>query len=252
MQTTNRRISVFGAIAVAAIGLAACGGSGGETVARVEGVGSISKASLEHWIPVEAVVLYQEYPKSPVPKGVIPDPPDYAACVAYSKSTPQQPVERGPKPSAVQLKSKCRQKSHELKELTLNTLIAWDWTIAAGKALGMHASDAEVRQRLQEVSKREFPKPGEFARYLKLTGQTIPDMLFRTRVQVYEQKLIDKLTAIKTLKGLTAQQRRAALVKFNENLPPNKQWAAKTTCSKGYVVSACKEYTGSQPPAIPN
>jgi foldase protein PrsA len=252
MSRVNR-IPALVAVAVAIVGLAACGGGGSsEIVARVAGVGSVSRASLEHWMPVEAVVLYQEYPKEPVPKGVIPDPPIYTACIAYSKSAPQQPVASGPKPTTAQLKSKCALKYRELKELTLNTLIAWYWTIAAGKALGMSASGAEVRQRFQEVNNRAFPKPGEFARYLKLTGQNVSDMLFRYRVQAFEAKLIDKLTALKTLKGLTSQERRAALVQFNENLPPNKQWAARTTCRKGYIVSACKEYRGSQPPAIPN
>jgi foldase protein PrsA len=255
MYMTNRAISALCAIAVAGVGLAACGGGGsGEIVARVAGVGSISKASLEHWMPVEAVVLYQEHPTRPVPKGVIPDPPNYTACIAYLQSTPQKLVEGGPKPTAAQLKSKCVQKNQELKELTLNTLIGWYWTIGAGRALGMKASDVEVRQRLEEVNARSFPKKAEFTNYLKLTGQTVQDMLLRSRVQLYEVKIAQQLAAAEKLlpKGLTVQQKKSALAKSIENLPPGKLWPARTTCRKGYVVSACKEYRGSQPPGIPN
>jgi hypothetical protein len=252
---TSRRLSALGAVAVTITGLTACGGgSSGEIVARVTGVGSISRATLEHWMPVEAVVLYQEYPTRPVPKGVIPDPPGYAACIAYLKATPQKLVESGPKPTAVQLKSKCRQKYQELKALTLNTLIVWDWTIAAGLALGMKATDAEVRARFDEGNKRYFPRRAEFARYLRLTGQTVPDMLFRSKVQVFEAKLIEKKTALEKQlpHGLSAQRRQRALAKFVANLPPGKQWAAITSCRDGYVVSACKQYKGSLAPGIPN
>jgi len=256
MHTTHRLISALGAVALALVGLTACGGSStSEIVAQVPEVGAISKATLEHWMPVEAVVLYQEYPTKPVPMGVMPDPPNYTACIAYSKSTPQKLVESGPKPSAAQLKDKCAARYKELKELTLNTLIVWDWTIAVGKELGMNASDAEAKQRLEEVNKRYFPRGGaEYANYLKYTGQTGPDMLYRSRVQVFEAKLIQKRKEVEKLlpKGLTAQERQSAIAKFGENLPPNKQWAARTSCSKGFVVSACKQYRGSLAPGIPN
>jgi foldase protein PrsA len=243
---TSRRISALGAIAAVVVGLAACGsGSSGEIVARVQGVGSISKATLDHWIPVEAVVLYQEYPTKPVPSGVIPDPPNYTACIAYSEATRQKLRENGPAPTAAQLRSKCEQKLQELKELTLNTIIGWDWLIRAGTALGMHASDAEVKQRFTEENQRYFPKRSEFTRYLKLTGQTVADILFRDRVQVFEAKIIQKQAAMK-------KQSQSALAKLIKYLPPGKQWAAITSCRKGYVVSACKQYTGSQPPGIPN
>jgi foldase protein PrsA len=256
MYLTNRCISALGAIAVAVVGLGACGsGDSGEIVAQVAGVGSISKATLDHWIPVEAAVLYQENPTKPVPKGVLPDPPNYTACIAYLKTTRQKLSETGPKPTAEQLKSRCGQRLAELQELTLNTLIGWDWLIAAGQALGMSASTAEVKQRFTDVNKRSYPKGSEFTTYLKLTGQTVQDMMFRYRVQVFEAKIIQKQEAMQKLlpKGLTtAQQQQSVFTKFAKFLPPGKQWAAITTCRKGFVVSACKEYTGSQPPGIPN
>lgn len=245
MYVTNRCVAALGAIA--AVGLAACGGGdSGVVVARVEGVGSISKAALDHWIPVEAVVLYQEYPTKPVPKGVVPDPPDYTACIAYLKSARQSLVESGPKPTALQLKGKCRQKSQELQEITLNTLILWDWTIAAGEALGMKASDAEVRQRFAEENKNLFPRgKAELANYLKLTGQTVADMLFRSRVEVFEGKLIERRNAMQKLG-------RRALAKFLAYLPPGKRWATITSCHAGYVVSACRQYRGPHVPGGPN
>jgi len=255
MRLNIRSLSILGATTLAICGLTACGGGGGDSdrvVARITGGGTITKADVEHWMPVEAVVLYQEYPTKPVPEGVVPDPPTYTACVAYLQTSQQKLVESGPKPSTTQLKNKCAAKNKELKELTLNTLIVWNWTIDAGLALGMKASDAEVKARFNEGKQRYFPKGEEFANYLMWTGQTVSDIVFRSRVQVFEAKLLKDLEAIQKNTGLTAQQKREALAKFMQALPPGKQWAAKTTCVKGYVVSACKQYNGPLEPGVPN
>jgi foldase protein PrsA len=241
-------------IAITVVGVAGCGGGGSdEIVARVQGVGSISKGTLEHWIPIEARLVYQEVPKRPVPKGVVPDPPTYTSCIAYLKTTKQKIVETGPKPTPAQLKSKCAHKYQEMKELALNTLIGWDWTIGMGAEAGMKASDAEARQRLEAVKKNNLPGI-PFDRYLKYTGQTLSDMLLRSRVQLFEVKFQERTIAMVKLlpKGLSAQQRQKELAKLAARLPTSKQWVAKTSCIPGYVTSSCRQYKGSEEPGIPN
>lgn len=256
MRRTDRCISALAAMTLAAVGLSACGSGGsGETVATVTGVGSISKAALDHWLPVEAVLLYRTNPTAPVPKGVIPDPPDYTSCIAYLKVTPSQKlVEHGPKPSPAQLKRKCDIRFQELKEISLNSLIVAYWTIGAGKALGLRATDAEARTRLKEVNARSFSSGADFARYLRLTGQTLSDMVFQSKVQLLQVKMAAQLdAAAKRLpKGLTRRKRLYALAKLNASFPPNEEWVARTTCSEGYVVSACKQYKGTLPPGTPS
>jgi len=223
MFVTSRCAAALGATVVAVLALSACGGSGGssEIVARVPGLVSISKATLEHWMPVEAVVIYKEYPTKPVPKGVIPDPPDYPACIAYLRTHPA-PGERAPKQTVAQWKSKCEHQYKELKVLTLNTLLVWYWTIGAGRELGMKASDAEAKARLKEVNPRYFSTDAQFKRYLELTGQTVDDMLFRSKVQLFEVKMLAKLQASQKRlpKSLNEQQRQSALVKLAKLLPP--------------------------------
>jgi len=44
------------AIVVVAIVVSACGSGSREVVAQIDGVGSISKGSLEHWMPIEAIL----------------------------------------------------------------------------------------------------------------------------------------------------------------------------------------------------
>jgi foldase protein PrsA len=258
-MTTAVMYRCFTALCVVAVaGLAACGVSSSHvTVAYVSGVGSISRATLDHWIPVVAIGRYQVQPTKvkpikPIPSGVVPDPPDYTACIAYLKVTSQKLGETGPKPTTEQLKGRCRHRYQELKMVTLNTLIGWEWTIGAGLAQGINVPDAEAKQWLEEGSKRSYPMPGEFALYRKLTRQTFADMLFRSRVELFQVKLVKIQAALQMHSGWTAQRRQRAVAQFLKAMPPSKQWAARTTCRAGYVVSACKQYKGPESPGLSN
>jgi foldase protein PrsA len=249
MRVINRWIAALG-VCLAGVGLAACGGGGSDSgliIAQVPQAGKITKAALEHWMPVEATVVYQENPQTPVPKGVVPDPPKYTACITYTRAHPEQLVQTGPKPTALQLKQKCAKRNAEVKELALNTLIAWNWTIAYGVKLGVKVSDAEAKSWLKTVNGRTYPKPGEFANYLKYTGQTESDMLFRSKVQLFEIKLSKKRTELEKLPN-----GKSIAAKLQAGAPPGNTWKAMTTCHKGYIVSACSTYKGPNPPGVPN
>jgi hypothetical protein len=252
MSIARRSISAVAVVAVAAVAFASCGAGGSsETVARIGGVTSISKATVEHWIPVEASVLYQEQPTKPVPKGVVPSPPNYTACIAYLKVTPQKDGEALQQLTVAQAKGKCKQRYDEIKVLTLNTLIGWYWTIGAGEALGVRPSAAEV-QRRYEKDQGLFKSKAEFINYLKFTGQTTSDMRLRSKVQLFETKLLAKLTALKKAQTNGTPAQRRELAKFVEKLPEGTYWKERTTCHKGYVVSACKQYKGNGSPALPD
>jgi foldase protein PrsA len=255
IRLISRGIAMMGAIALAT-SMSACAGSSGNSdkiVARVAGVGSISKRMLDHWMPVEATLVYQEMPKRPVPRGVIPDPPSYTACIAYLRTVGNKLGTSGP-PTTSQLRAECKRQYQNLKELTLNTLIGWDWTLGEGAALGMRVDDNEVRRRLATVNERLFSNNGEFKDYLKWTGQTVTDMLFRSRVQLFEVKIHEQLLAAgrHLPRSLTSHEREAALAKIVEKLPPNRAWVAKTSCEAGFIVSGCRQYRGSLSPGFPD
>jgi hypothetical protein len=252
---------VLGAIAI--LGLTACGGAGGSgpVVARVAGVGAITKSALDHWTRVEAVVTHELVPVRPVPPGVVPDPPRYSACIAYLRSTPQQasaspaataqqaPASTARVPSSV-LASRCRTRERELRAVTLNKLIAWDWTIGRAAASGTRVTDAEARRRLAEVIATHSVYGANFSHYLHATGQTMADMVFRSRVQLLEVKASSEaMSALTRLpRSLTAQERQAALRRLLARLSATPQWVARTSCRAGYVVSACRQYAGREQP----
>jgi foldase protein PrsA len=252
MHRASRCISTLSLITIATLGLIACGGGSDVNVAQVAGVGAISKATLEHWMSIEARLLYSEVPTRPTPRGAVPDPPTYTACIAYLKVTPQKIGERLGKASTDELKDRCARKQQELKVLTLNTLIGWDWTIGRGLRAGMKITDAEARRRVQALKKGDFAGVN-FSRYLKYSGQTSSDMLLRAKVQLVEKELNQRLTAagISRPGKLTGRQ-QTALADAAATLLTDKQWAERTNCRSGYVTSSCKQYKGSQPPGTPN
>jgi hypothetical protein len=76
------------------------------------------------------------------------------------------------------------------------------------------------------------------------------DLLFRSRVQLFEVEITSRVKRIlaKLPKGLTERQRQIVYVNLAHTYLATKHWVAKTSCRKGYVVSACKQYTGSEAP----
>lgn len=240
MHKANQYISTLSAIAVAIVSLTACGSSSSdEVVARVGG-NTITKADLNHWISIEAILTHEMIPAKRVQRGVIPDPPSYTACIAQLETTPAKIV--GPKQTTAQLKSQCRQKYETLRQKVLNFLISAQWKIGEGAELGVKITDAEAKQRLEQIKQALYPQKGVFQKYLTTTQQTIPDWLFRAKLQLLEIKLPQKLIP----KGLTGQQRQQAATKLLHE--STKKWVARTSCRAGYVVPNCKQYTGPLPP----
>jgi foldase protein PrsA len=232
------------AIAVVAMVLSACGSGSGEVVARIDGVGSISKGTLEHWMPIEAILFYELTPRKRPPKWVVPDPPDYKACIGHLKvvhlqETPPLLVGKKPQPTLAQVKRECEDKQHHLVTDALNFLIDSRWKIGESEELGMKITDTEVKQRLQYIKQITYPKEAQFKKYLATTGQTVSDMLFRAKVQLAEVKLQHWLAAL----GKGGQQTAA---KWVVEFP--KKWVKRTTCHAGYVAPDCSEYKGSLPP----
>jgi hypothetical protein len=252
MRRTTRNIARSAVLAFAVLGVAACGAGSSKTVAQVAGVGTISESSLEHWIQVEARLLYAAVPKRPVPEGAVPSPPSYTACIAYL-STLAQSQKAEPKQTTAQLKGKCSEQYAQLKQSVLNLLISWDWTIGDGAAAGFHVTEAQARQRVVEDEKTELLGV-PVSKYLEYSGQTLADLLLRDRVQLLKVKLEQRLIAFakRLPTGLTEQQRLAALTKLESPVRTPAQWVTLTSCRPGYVVSSCRQYKGSSSASAPN
>jgi hypothetical protein len=220
-----------------------CGGGGssaeGVVVVRVGGR-VISRASVDHWVRVIAVVDYELRPASPVPAWVIPDPPLFTACVAHLRATAVTPV-----PSRSHLLGDCRARYVMIRQQALEFLITGMSLINEGEARGLRPTSQQVTQHVETVRKALYGSWTVFKQYLASTGETIADQRLRAEIKLPAEAIEQQIL---TRKGASTTQRDHALVRFDETFP--KDWAAKTSCSPGYIVPNCKQYKGSQKPQI--
>jgi foldase protein PrsA len=233
---------VLGAVAIAVVSLTACGGgtSGGNAAVQV-GDSSISKATVDHWTKVEAVLAYKVIPRQPVPKGVVPDPPNYTACIASLEAATPKPVANQPKPAATLFKGQCRQRYEELQKKMLDFLITFYWMSGEIANQGVKITEGEVQQQLVWFRTHEFTSQADFQKYLAYTGMSISDVLFLMRETILTTKL--QKSIVKKDERLPAEQRKQAFIKFAKEY--QKKWTAKTNCHTGYVIPDCKQYTGT-------
>jgi hypothetical protein len=209
------------------------------------------RGSVAHWANVEAVLVHELIPTRPAPVGLIPDPPKYSACIAYLSRTLSQSAGHKPLTTGA-LKQDCQARATSLQMTTLSKLISWDWTIGRGEALGIHVFDAQVQMRLETVSREaNSPYGPSLTRYLALTGQTKADLLFRSRVQLYEVEISKRAMAMeRTLPTtLNEHQRQAAIEALANRIDADKLWTGKTSCGTGFVVPGCREYVGQAQPS---
>ena len=212
------------AVTGACVLLAAGGGSAraeavpADAVAIVDGV-SITKADYAHWFEVNA---RNEPPTGGKP--VIPDPPLYANCIAALRARA-----RGRKvPSRSQLRASCRARERRARQDAVALLIQAVWFEKEAAALGIEVTDARVEQRLRTVKRESFPRRGEYARFLRQTGMTEGDVLFRLRIQLLGEAISRH---VRRGAGKDADRRLTAYGKEFQ-----KRWRGQTECRRGFVI----------------
>jgi len=183
-----RLIPALGAVFFAVAGLSACGGIPGNAVVQVNGT-PISKSTFEHWMSVAAA----SSATTPGEKPVVPDPPDYKACIAHLEAT--TPKTKGSKtPSKTLLKKECEQQYKSLQQEVLSFLISSSWVLGEAQALGVKVSDAEVKKQFEKIKNEEFPKTEEFKKFLASSGQTVSDLLLRVKLNMLSTKIQQKIS----------------------------------------------------------
>jgi foldase protein PrsA len=192
---SSRSIAALGAVFFASLGLAACGSGGipGDAVVQVGGT-PITKATYEHWLSVAASSSAQTAPGSTAPKPVVPDPPDYTACIAHFQATAAKPAKGQKAPTAAQYKAQCEEEYTALKQQVLGFLISANWVLGEASDQGLSVSDKEVEKKFAELKKQQFPKEAAYQKFLASTGQTTSDLLLRVKLNLLSQKIQQKIS----------------------------------------------------------
>lgn len=176
------------ALALTALVVTGCGsGVPADSVATVDGT-SIKKSEFEHWLSVAS--------KQQAVSGqtaVVPDPPNYTKCVAALQKVP---VAKGQaKPTAAALKSQCEQQYEGLKQQVMQFLVQSEWLLKEADSRKLTAKPATVQKQLDDQIKQSFPKRSDFDTFLKQSGMTMNDLLFRVKIDVLTQQVRQKIVA---------------------------------------------------------
>jgi foldase protein PrsA len=176
---------------VAVCGTAAAGATGcgrdvpANSVAKV-GDATITKSEFDRWL--KAAVVGQ----SGGGQAAVPDPPEFNRCAA---TRARQPVPKGSrKPGTAELKKQCKREYDQLKQQVMQFLINAEWIQQKAEAEDVRVSSAEVRRSFEDRKKGEFKTEAEYQRFLRTSGMTEEDILFRIRLDVLQQKLAQKIT----------------------------------------------------------
>jgi foldase protein PrsA len=181
-----RYILALGAFFVLTVALSACGSSlTGNSVAVVAG-NPVGTQAFNHWMYVAAKGQSASSPGQPV---IVPnDPPNFASCIAQARKK----IPTLAKTPAKTLKADCMNLFSSLSSQVMDFLIKAYWYQADAHKLGINVTDAQVQKAFASAKKQQFSTAAQFDAFLKSTGQTMQDIVFRVRVnQVYE-KLIAK------------------------------------------------------------
>ncbi len=191
MSKYFRFISALGAVFVAVVGIAACGGIPGDAVVQVGGT-PITKATYEHWLSVAAASTAASGATGAKP--VIPDPPNYTACIAHLEATAPKPTKGQAKPSKAQLRSQCEQQYKSLQQEVLGFLISSSWVLGEANSLGVKVSDSEVKKEFEKIKSQQFPQASEFKKFLATSGQSVSDLLLRVKLNMLSTKIQQKVS----------------------------------------------------------
>jgi foldase protein PrsA len=184
----TRLISLLATAAVLPIAVAGCGNdvpSG--AVAKVDDT-VIKQEEFDHWVQAAA---QGQQPPGGGGQVSVPDPPDFTECVDAKK---QQPVPPGSqKPTDDQLKDQCQQEFDSLKQQVMQFLISAEWIEQEANARDIEVSDEEVQKQFEDQKNQSFPNEKQYQQFLKTSGQTEEDLLFRVKLDVLSTKVRDEI-----------------------------------------------------------
>lgn len=209
-----------------------------DVVAQV-GTHAITKQTLEHWVTVQAALAYEYRPGQPAPRGLVPDPPRFAACISRLAGPAGSQLRR------TQLKAQCRQQLEGLQRQALESLIMNRWISEEATRWGVSVSPQKVMFTVEQ----KYSAPAA-RRFFSAAGVRITDersivrsqfLLLGVQHRTMSSSLLAKIQpGAPTESRQTAEQVDAHIQKLSEAIA--RRWRPATHCRGGYVVPSCSEH----------
>jgi len=121
----------------------------------------------------------------------------------------------------------------ELQSEVLQFLISSDWVKGEAESLDVGVSTADVRKSFERIRRQEFPRRREFDKFLRKSGQTVADLMFRVELNLLSERI--QKSAIAGHHGAASKER--ALSQFVKAFKA--KWQAQTYCASEYDVPDC-------------
>jgi foldase protein PrsA len=195
MRKSSRFLALGAFFVALAVALAACGGNSipGNAVAKVGG-SAISKDTFNHWMTVAAISSAGGgEPDQPKGSAQVPDPPNFTKCIADKRAKAPKPAKGQPKPTDAQFKTQCQQEYNGLRDQVMQFLISSQWIQGEAKDQGVKVSDKDVQKQFAQTKKQSFPKEKDFQNFLKTSGMTLDDIMFRVKLDALSSRLRTKI-----------------------------------------------------------
>jgi phosphatidylethanolamine-binding protein (PEBP) family uncharacterized protein len=124
----------------------------------------------------------------------------------------------------------------------LEFLISSQWVLGEAAARGVSVSEAQVRERLHQISAKRYPTPAALAKYLASVDESEADLRFRVKLELLEAAIAQQVTGGHT----TGAHATAQLSAFQQSV--KRRWRPRTRCGPEYVMEDCSQY---RPPPTP-
>jgi len=180
-------LAVF-AVAAGLTALTGCGNSVPAGAVATVGDSKITQDEFNKWLDIAVRGQSQQQGGA----AAVPEPPDFEKCVAAKSKTP---VPKGQqKPSDEQLKKQCKSEYDTLKREVMQFLIQGEWVQQEAAKRGVKIKDAELQKALEDQKKQVFPNDKQYQQFLKTSGMTEGDVLFRVKLNELQQRLTQDAT----------------------------------------------------------
>jgi hypothetical protein len=121
----------------------------------------------------------------------------------------------------------------EALQEVMGFLISTGWVLAEAHALDLHVSEAKVRHTFARLAREQFPKRRGLRAFLRSSGETIADLVYRVKLTLLSTKI--QKHAIAGQHGAAAQQQ--ALDGFVKEF--HARWLAQTYCAQSFAIADC-------------
>jgi foldase protein PrsA len=173
-------------IGLSALAFSACGNDVPSGAVAKVGDETITQDEFDQWLKTAAQGQAQGG------TAAVPDPPSFEKCVAAKKKLPSPKGQQ--KPSDATLKKQCETEFDTLKTEVMQFLIQAAWVEQEAADQDVKVSDKEIKQSFEDQKKQAFPTDKAYKDFLKTSGMTEEDILFRVKLDQLQQKLTEKIT----------------------------------------------------------